>query len=554
MASLSTILLFLLLLLSATSSAPQPTPPPPLPPQDDQKAAAIHQACKATRFPSTCEKALAGSELPAGKPSAVDLIKAAMDATAAPLQSATSTSQSILDSARDDLNLITVASKCLFALGNSTYRIGMSASSDSIRERIRDVRAWLSVALSSLSGCHSALKGFNTTAQVGSAVDLLASLTVLTSNALSLAFAFDRFGNSMDSWVPPQTERDGLFASPSQVRGVGSSAGSQRGFDGLEPDVVVCKDRSEACLGTVQEGVDSAPEGGSGMFVIKIKEGIYDEIVRVPFNKRNVVFLGEGMGKTVITGSQRSGNGVSTYDSATVAIVGDGFMARDITFQNTAGPGSFPAVAFRSESDLSLIENCEFVGHQDTLYAHSLRQLYRSCRIQGTVDFIFGHSASVFHDCVILIAPRQVSPEQGVVDVIAAHGRIDPAQSTGFVFENCIINGTEEYMRYYSARPAAYQNFLGRPWREYARTVFLNCYLGGLISPQGWLPWSGDFGLPTLYYGEYENFGPGANTSERVPWSSQIPSQNVQSYSIENFIQGDEWLKAPNYNPLTTKV
>ncbi|KAF3787905.1 putative pectinesterase/pectinesterase inhibitor 51 [Nymphaea thermarum] len=547
MASLPTILLFLLLLLSATSSALPRTSLPPLPSQDDRKTAAIHQACKATRFPTTCEQTLAGSELPGGEPSAVDLIKAAMDATAAPLQSATSLSQSIADSARDNLNLSTVASRCVLALGNSTYRIGLSSNPDTIRTNIRDVRAWLSVALSYQSGCHSALKAFNTTAPVGSAVNLLDSLTMLTSNALSLVFAFDRFGNDTDSWIPPQTERDGLVAGPSPVPGSGLPAGSQRGFDGLEPDVVVCKDGGEGCLGTVQEAVNSAPENGSGMFVIKIKEGVYDEIVRVPFSKKNVVFLGAGMGKTVITGSLRSGNGVSTYDSATVGIVGDGFMARDITFQNTAGPGSFPAVAFRSESDLSLIEHCEFIGHQDTLYAHSLRQLYRSCRIQGTVDFIFGHSASVFHDCLILIAPRQLSPEQGVANVIAAHGRIDPAQSTGFVFRNCIINGTDEYMRYYSARPAAYRNYLGRPWREYARTVFLNSYLGGLMSPQGWLPWAGEFGLTTLYYGEFENFGPGANTSQRVPWSSQIPSQNVELYSVESFIQGDEWIKSPDY-------
>mgnify|MGYP004723551137 CR=1 FL=1 len=91
-----------------------------------------------------------------------------------------------------------------------------------------------------------------------------------------------------------------------------------------------------------------------------------------------------------------------------VGVIGDGFMASGVTFQNTAGPVEHQAVAFRSQSDLSVIENCEFISNQDTLYAHSLRQYYKSCRIQGNVDFIFGNAAAFFQDCVILVAPRQI--------------------------------------------------------------------------------------------------------------------------------------------------
>ena len=218
-------------------------------------------------------------------------------------------------------------------------------------------------------------------------------------------------------------------------------------------------------------------------------------------------------------------------------VVGDGFMASGITFQNTAGPDAHQAVAFRSDSDLSAVENCEFIGNQDTLYAHALRQYYKSCRIQGNVDFIFGNSASFFQDCDILIAPRQLRPEKGETNAVTAHGRIDPAQSTGFVFQNCLINGTDKYMTLYYNKPKVHKNFLGRPWKEYSRTVFLDCTLEALISPNGWLPWSGDFALKTLYYGEYRNTGAGANTAGRVSWSSQIPDEHVNSYSIQNFIQ-----------------
>jgi pectin methylesterase-like acyl-CoA thioesterase len=223
-------------------------------------------------------------------------------------------------------------------------------------------------------------------------------------------------------------------------------------------------------------------------------------------------------------------------------VSGDGFMATGLTIQNTAGPDAHQAVAFRSDSDLSVIENCEFLGNQDTLYAHSLRQFYKSCSIQGNVDFIFGNSASVFQDSQILVCPRQLKSEKGENNAVTAHGRIDPAQATGFVFQNCIINGTEEYMALYKSKPQVHKNYLGRPWKEYSRTVFINCNLEALITPEGWMPWSGDFALKTLYYGEVGNSGQGSNLNQRVKWSSQIPAEHIYTYSVENFIQGNEWI------------
>lgn len=222
------------------------------------------------------------------------------------------------------------------------------------------------------------------------------------------------------------------------------------------------------------------------------------------------------------------------------AVLGDGFMAKDLTVQNTAGPDAHQAVAFRLDSDLSVIENCEFIGNQDTLYAHSLRQFYKSCRILGNVDFIFGNSAAIFQDSQILVSPRQVKPEKGENNAITAHGRTDPAQTTGFVFQNCLINGTEEYMALYHSKPAVHKNYLGRPWKEYSRTVYINSFMEALVTPQGWMPWSGDFALKTLYYGEFGNKGPGSDPSQRVTWSSKIPAEHVSTYSVQNFIQGDE--------------
>ncbi|KAI7732603.1 hypothetical protein M8C21_023749, partial [Ambrosia artemisiifolia] len=304
-------------------------------------------------------------------------------------------------------------------------------------------------------------------------------------------------------------------------------------------DVTVCKGGGCDYV-TVQEAVNAGPNWGyDRRFVIRVKEGVYEETVRVGLEKVNVVVLGDGMGKTVITGSLSVGQpGLSTYNTATFGVVGDGFMASGLTIENTAGPDAHQAVAFRSDSDRSIIENCEFLGNQDTLYAHSLRQFYKSCRIEGNVDFIFGNSASIFQDCTILIRPRQLNPEKGENNAVTAHGRIDPAQSTGFVFQNCLINGTEEYMKLYNSNPKVHKNFLGRPWKEFSRTVFINCKMEALISPPGWMPWTGDFALKTLYYGEFENSGKGSDLSGRVAWSSRIPADHVNVYSVGNFLQG----------------
>ena len=205
-------------------------------------------------------------------------------------------------------------------------------------------------------------------------------------------------------------------------------------------------------------------------------------------------------------------------------------------------PPTYQAVAFRSDSDLSFMENCEFLGNQDTLYAHSLRQYFKSCRIVGNVDFVFGNSAAVFQDCQILVKPRQENPEKGAQNVVTAQSRADPSQSTGFVFQTCSINGTQEYMALYHNNTGVHECYLGTLWKEYSRVVFINCNFQEIIVPEGWKPWTEDGALNTLYYGEFENSGPGSNTSQRVPWSSQIPKEHIYTYSIQNFIQGHEWI------------
>lgn len=404
-------------------------------------------------------------------------------------------------------------------------------------KNLKGTRAYLSAILLYQYDCWSALKYVNTTHQVANAMVFFSNLTRITSNALAMVTAMERFGDDLSLWVPPQTERDGYWPD---------SGGSDDGVlpvfpDALVADVTVCK-TGDCDYMMVQEAVNAAPDNGQKHFVIKISSGTYEERVRVPFEKTRLVFIGEGVGKTIITGKLNAQmSGVTTYNTATVGVSGDGFMAKDITFENAAGPGSHQAVAFMSDSDMSILYSVEFLGHQDTLYARSMRQFYHSCRISGTVDFIFGNSASMFYNSSVIVVPRQEGPEKGESNAVTAHGRTDPGQSTGFVFKICTVNGSEEYVNIYRKRPGRHKVYLGRPWKEFSRTVFLHCNLEEVVRPEGWMPWKGEFALKTLFYGEFENVGLGANENGRVEWSSRIPEEHLDAYSVKNYLQGDEW-------------
>ncbi|XP_057966732.1 probable pectinesterase/pectinesterase inhibitor 51 [Malania oleifera] len=538
MASLSFLALLLFCSLSSALRHHHHSRPSPsvaaIPPE-------ISQACNATRFSDVCIAALTQPNRVPPKASSIQIIQAAIQVSSENLGTAQTMVKRILDSSAGSLNRTTASKNCIEVLADSAYRT--SSTVDALpRGRIKDARAWMSAALHYQYACWSGLSYANDTGLVNETMSFLDSLTQLTSNALSMIFAYDALGNDTGSWVPPQTERDGFWGR------AGSGGGADLGYKGgitagLKADATVCKDGAKGCYNTVQEAVNAAPSHGSHRFVIQIKAGVYEEMVRVPLDKTRLVFLGDGVGKTVITGSANADQpGVSTYNTATLAVLGDGFWASGLTIQNTAGSQGHQAVALRSDSDLSIFENCEFIGNQDTLYADSLRQFYKSCVILGNVDFVFGNSASVFQDCTLLVSSRQPDPQHGEKNAVTAQGRTDPAQATGFVFLNSLVNGTAEYMKYFYEKAEVHKNYLGRPWKMYSRTVFIQCQLEALIRPEGWLAWKDTFALSTLYYGEFQNKGAGADLKDRVTWSNQIPPEHVNVYSVENFIQGSEWI------------
>lgn len=309
----------------------------------------------------------------------------------------------------------------------------------------------------------------------------------------------------------------------------------------VTPDVVVAADGS-GDYETVEAAVAAAPSKSKTRYVIRIKAGVYRENVEVEKSKKNIMFMGDGRNDTIITGSLSVKGGTTTFKSATVAIVGDGFLARDITFENTAGASNHQAVALRVGSDFSAFYQCDILGHQDTLYVHRNRQFYINCLIAGTIDFIFGNAAAVFQDCDI----HARLPGPGQKNMLTAQSRTDPNQNTGIVIQKCRIGATSDLKPVQGSFPT----YLGRPWKEYARTVVMQSVVSDVIHSAGWHEWNGEFGLDTLYYGEYQNTGAGAETSSRVDWKGYRvinSSSEAQGFSPENFIAGDTWLSSTSF-------
>ncbi|XP_014523106.2 probable pectinesterase/pectinesterase inhibitor 25 [Vigna radiata var. radiata] len=290
---------------------------------------------------------------------------------------------------------------------------------------------------------------------------------------------------------------------------------------------------------SIGEAIAAAPDNlrpEDGYFLIYAKEGSYEEYVIVPSQKKNILLIGDGINKTCITGNHSVVDGWTTFNSSTFAVSGERFVAVDVTFRNTAGPEKHQAVAVRNNADLSTFYRCSFEGYQDTLYVHSLRQFYRECDIYGTVDFIFGNAAVVFQSCNIYA--RKPLPKQK--NAVTAQGRTDPNQNTGISIQNCRIEAAPDLAADFNS----IQNYLGRPWKLYSRTVYMQSYIGELIQSVGWLEWNGTNGLDTLFYGEFNNFGPGSDTSKRVQWNGYniLNPTQAWNFTVYNFTLGNTWL------------
>ncbi|GJX18719.1 pectinesterase/pectinesterase inhibitor U1 [Tanacetum coccineum] len=294
----------------------------------------------------------------------------------------------------------------------------------------------------------------------------------------------------------------------------------------VRPNVVVAADGS-GNYRTVAAAVAAAPSKSSTRYVIRIKAGVYRENVEVPSSKTNIMFMGDGRKNTIITGSKSVKGGATTFESATVdalcvvmmqPVVGDGFLAR-------------LALHSKRQQDSPLRPQRKHI-----------RQFYINCLIAGTVDFIFGNAAAVFQDCDI----HARRPNSGQKNMLTAQGRTDSNQNTGIVIQKCRIGATSDLLPVQGSFPT----YLGRPWKQYARTVFMQSTISNVIHPAGWHEWDGNFALDTLYYGEYQNTGAGAGTSNRVKWKGFkviTSSTEAQGFTPGSFIGGGSWLRSTGF-------
>jgi len=218
---------------------------------------------------------------------------------------------------------------------------------------------------------------------------------------------------------------------------------------------------------------------------------------------------------------------------------GDGFMARDIKFENSAGPEGHQAVALRVASDFAVFHNCRFDGAQDTLYSMKGRQFYRDCIITGTVDFIFGDAQAVYQNCQIMIARPSLHQDCEVT----AQGRTEPNGPGGFVIQGSRIVATDGYKTFKNSPGKS--AYLGRPWKEYSRTIIMNSFIDEFINPEGWHAWPGSNADNTAYYAEFENKGPGADTSKRVTWPAikKLSPQDAEKFTpAKLFANPNSWI------------
>jgi pectinesterase len=299
-------------------------------------------------------------------------------------------------------------------------------------------------------------------------------------------------------------------------------------------DIMVAPDGSGQFT-KVQQAIDSIPADNKKRIVIYIKKGLYQE--KISINKSFITLIGEDAAATKLTYldyakmKNTAGSEIGTFATASVSIYGNDFIAANLTFENSAGPGAEvgQALAVDASGDRLIFYNCIFLGYQDTLFTGKTgRQYYEKCYIRGDVDFIFGSATAVFAQCEIFSQTRNKFP----------NGYITAASTTqeqkyGYVFLNSKLTS--------DATPDSV--YLGRPWKDYAAVSYINCEMGPHILPQGWLRWNNIIERDkTVRYYEYGSTGPGAKPDQRVNWSRQLTAAEAGEFTVKNILSGnDKW-------------
>lgn len=280
-------------------------------------------------------------------------------------------------------------------------------------------------------------------------------------------------------------------------------------------DTIVVSRDGTGNFRTLQEAIESARAFMDYTVTIYVKNGVYKEKVIVPSWVENIDIIGEDRDKTIITYDDHANiNKMGTFRTYTVKVEGSDITFKKLTIENNAAQLG-QAVALHTEGDRLKFINCRILGNQDTIYtgAKFTRLYFKDCYIDGTTDFIFGPSTALFEDCIIH------SKRNSYVTAAST-----PKEAKyGYVFKHCKL----------TAEPGVDKVYLGRPWRPYAYTLFIECELGKHIVLAGWHNWGKQSNEETARYMEYKNTGEGANASERVAWSKQLTKKEAETVTVD---------------------
>ena len=275
---------------------------------------------------------------------------------------------------------------------------------------------------------------------------------------------------------------------------------------------------------TIQEAVEAVRAFMDYTVTIYIKDGLYKEKLVIPSWVKNVQLVGESAEGTIITYDDHANiDKMGTFRTYTVKVEGNDITFKNLTIENNAAPLG-QAVALHTEGDRLMFIHCRLLGNQDTIYTgrEGTRLLFTDCYIEGTTDFIFGPATALFERCTIH------SKRNSYITAASTPENVE----FGYVFKNCKL----------TAAPGVTKVYLGRPWRPYASTTFLNCEFGSHIRPEGWDNWRNKENEKTARYAEFGNTGEGAATAGRVNWAKQLTSKEALRYTIENiFTDSSNW-------------
>jgi alpha-L-fucosidase len=279
---------------------------------------------------------------------------------------------------------------------------------------------------------------------------------------------------------------------------------------------------------SVQEAIMAGhPTSATNWWTVRIKPGTYKELIYVQRERGFLRLIGENATNTAITFDLhanllgRDSKPIGTFRTPTAQLDADNIIAENLTFENSAGPVG-QALAIRLDGDRLTFRNCRFLGCQDTIFANRGRHYFENCHIEGTVDFIFGAATSWFEGCDILC----------VRDGYVTAPSTPASQPFGFVFHGGTIRGASPEVK----------TFLGRPWRAFGSSIFLNTEMAEAVRPAGWNNWGDPSREKTTRFAEFGSKGPGANPAARSPWAKQLSEAEAKAISVQSVLGGsDGW-------------